>query len=228
MDVGARIAFRELSRTEIAPAAELLGRGMGDNPIVVQAFGPDPEKRQQRLTRYYAQVVRFIQSKGGFLGAFERGTLVGVIGAMRPGCCQPGPFDALRFVPTLLANNPPAAALRVKRWLDEWARHDPREDHWHVGLLTVEPHVQGLGVGTKLMIEHCARMDEAGTVSYLETDKAINVRFYQKFGYRIAGQAQVLGVTNWFMKRIAGVGPVTKSLSQASRDEDGPALTAGS
>ena len=126
--------------------------------------------------------MRFIQSKGGFLGAFERGTLVGVIGTMRPGCCQPGPFDALRFVPTLLANNPPAAALRVKRWLDEWARHDPREDHWHVGLLTVEPHVQGLGVGTKLMIEHCARMDEAGAVSYLETDKAINVRFYQKFG----------------------------------------------
>jgi ribosomal protein S18 acetylase RimI-like enzyme len=228
MDVGARIGFRELSRADTMPAAELLARGMSDNPIVVQAFGPDPEKRQRRLTRYYAQVVPFIQSKGGFLGAFERGALVGVIGTMRPGCCQPGPLDALRFVPSLLANNPPAAALRVKRWLDAWAKHDPREDHWHVGLLTVEPHVQGLGVGTKLMIEHCARMDAAGDVSYLETDKAMNVRFYQKFGYRIAGQAQVLGVTNWFMKRVAGVGPATKGVGSATREADGPTLNSGS
>ena len=228
MDVGARIGFRELSRADVVPASELLARGMGDNPIVVQAFGPDPEKRRRRLARYYAQVVPFIQSKGGFLGAFQRGVLVGVIGTMRPGCCQPGPLDSLRFVPALLANNPPAAALRVKRWLDAWARHDPREDHWHVGLLTVDTMVQGFGVGTKLMTEHCSRMDGAGHVSYLETDKAINVRFYQKFGYRIAGQAQVLGVTNWFMKRVAGVGPVTKGLLKASHDEEGPAVTAGS
>jgi GNAT superfamily N-acetyltransferase len=125
-------------------------------------------------------------------------------------------------------NNPPAAALRVKQWVDAWARHDPRDDHWHVWLLTVEPHVQGLGVGTKLMIEHCARMDEAGDVSYLETDKAINVRFYQKFGYRIAGQEQVLGVTNWFMKRVAGVGPLTKGVGRATREDGGPALVGGS
>jgi len=205
MDVGARIGFRELSRTEIAPAAQLLARGMGDNPILVQAFGPDPEKRQRRLDRYYAQVVPFIQAKGGFLGAFAGSTLVGVIGTLRPGFCQPGPMDALRFVPSLLANNSPAGALRVKRWLDTWALHDPREDHWHVGLLAVDSDMQARGVGTKLMTEHCARMDTVAATSYLETDKAINVRFYQKFGYKIAGQAPVLGVSNWFMRRGARV-----------------------
>jgi hypothetical protein len=46
-------------------------------------------------------------------------------------------------------------------------------------------------------------MDRLGATSYLETDKAINVRFYQKFGYHIVGQAPVLGVANWFMKRLA-------------------------
>jgi hypothetical protein len=46
-------------------------------------------------------------------------------------------------------------------------------------------------------------MDGRGATSYLETDKAINVRFYQKFGFQIVAQEQVLGTTNWFMKRPA-------------------------
>jgi hypothetical protein len=203
MDIGARIGFRELSRAEIEPAVRLLARGMRDNPILVKAFGPDPEKRQRRLARYYAQVVPFTQPKGGFLGAFAGGTLVGVMGTLRPGCCRPGLLDVLRFVPSLLANNTPAAALRVKRWQDAWARHDPREDHWHVGLVAVDSNVQGMGVGTRLVSEHCARMDRLGATSYLETDKAINVRFYQKFGFHIVGHEPVLGVSNWFMNRPA-------------------------
>lgn len=203
MDVGTRLEFRELARSDIETAVRLLAEGMRDNPVLVQAFGPDSIKRQRRLARYYAQVVPFIQPKGGFLGAFAGGGLLGVLGTLRPGFCQPGLLDVLRFVPSLLANNTPAAALRVKRWQDAWARHDPQEAHWHVGLLAVDAELQGRGVGTRLMSDHCARMDRLGTNSYLETDKAINVRFYQKFGFQIAGHEPVLGVTNWFMQRAA-------------------------
>ena len=170
--------------------------------MVVQVFGRDPKKTQQRLTRFYSQIVRFIQPRGELLGAFEHDALVGVLGTMRPGFCQPSVLDALRFMPTVVATTWPAAALRLQRWVTEWARHDPGQAHWHVGLLSVEPCAQGFGVGTKLMIEHCARMDGAKTISYLETDKAINVRFYRKFGYRVAGEAKVLGVSNWFMTRM--------------------------
>jgi ribosomal protein S18 acetylase RimI-like enzyme len=199
--VGARVGLREVSTRGVA-AAELAARGMADDPMVVKVFGADPAKRLRRLAHFYAKIVRFIRGRGELRGAFERGTLVGVIGTMRPGFCQPGTLDAVRILPTLVANLSPAAAMRLKHWIDEWARHDPREDHWHVGLLSVEPHVQGFGVGTKLIAEHCAHMDEAATVSYLETDKASNVRFYQRFGYGVIGQASVLGVTNWFMKRL--------------------------
>ena len=36
---------------------------------------------------------------------------------------------------------------------------------------------------------------------YLETDKSENVRFYQKFGFTVVAQAEILGVANWFMSR---------------------------
>ena len=54
-----------------------------------------------------------------------------------------------------------------------------------------------------MMSEHCARMDHLDATSYLETDQTTNVRFYQGFGYQVVGQEPVLGITTWFMERLA-------------------------
>lgn len=35
----------------------------------------------------------------------------------------------------------------------------------------------------------------------LETDKPENVRLYKRFGYHVTAEAEVLGVTSWFMTR---------------------------
>jgi GNAT superfamily N-acetyltransferase len=218
MNVGTRTGFRELSLDDFQPAVMLLSRGMCDNPILIQTFGADKKRRQRRLERYYGLVVSMMLRKGGFLGAFRGETLLGLVGTLPPGCCQANFVEVLRFVPTLVTYNSLVGALRVKSWQDAWARHDPRENHWHVGLVTVDSHLQGRGIGTQLMTEHCAQMDGRGTTSYLETDKAINVRFYQKFGFQIVTQEQVLGTTNWFMKRPAR--------DERSAEHDSPILPA--
>jgi hypothetical protein len=49
----------------------------------------------------------------------------------------------------------------------------------------------------------CARMDAAGEDAYLETDKPANVRFYERFGFKVVGGEEVIGVANWFMMRPA-------------------------
>lgn len=67
----------------------------------------------------------------------------------------------------------------------------------------MDAHLQGAGVGSKLMRVFAARMDAAGDAAYLETDKPENVRFYEKFGFQVTGEEEVLGVTNWFMLRRA-------------------------
>ena len=54
-----------------------------------------------------------------------------------------------------------------------------------------------------LMQAFCEKMDEAAEDSYLETDKPINVRFYEKFGFEVTGEDEVLGVRNWYMYRRA-------------------------
>jgi uncharacterized protein (UPF0128 family) len=44
-------------------------------------------------------------------------------------------------------------------------------------------------------------MDAARGDAYLETDKEFNVRFYERFGFDLIGEENVLGVQNYFMCR---------------------------
>jgi hypothetical protein len=54
-----------------------------------------------------------------------------------------------------------------------------------------------------LMVEYCGRLDHLAAVGYLETDKAKNVAFYEKFGFATVTEAPVLETPNWFMRRPA-------------------------
>ncbi len=58
-------------------------------------------------------------------------------------------------------------------------------------------------MGSKLMRVFSVQMDAAGEDAYLETDKPVNVRFYERFGFEVVGEEDVLGVPNWFMFRRA-------------------------
>jgi ribosomal protein S18 acetylase RimI-like enzyme len=196
----------ELNRAELAEAARLVGRGMCANPIMVWAFGiPDTERRCQALARFFVPVLHGLYRRGLILGAFRDGSLVGVCGMARPGLCQPTPLEKLRVAPSVVLGNPVGTPLRVLKWVGEWARRDPTEPHWHLGPVAVDSHLQGQGIGSAMLGDFCARMDDGRTLSYLETDKSENVRFYQKFGFAVTAKTEVLGIPNWFMSRPARI-----------------------
>jgi ribosomal protein S18 acetylase RimI-like enzyme len=123
-----------------------------------------------------------------------------VTGVAPAGTCQPTGTQRLRLAPNLLALGP-RTAVRVGTWISTWAKRDPDEPHVHLGPLAVEPHLHGQGIGSLIMQEHCRRLDAAHAVGYLETDKAENVRFYERFGFEVIGEQPVIGVSNWFMRR---------------------------
>jgi GNAT superfamily N-acetyltransferase len=198
------ISLRALKFAELYPAAQLLGRGMCDNPTNVRAFGIDNvERRCRALARFFVPVLHGLYRRGVILGAFREAVLVGVCGMARPGLCQPTLGEKLRVVPAIVLGNPVSAPLRVMRWNGEWARRDPSEPHWHLGPVAVDSHLRGKGIGGAMLAHFCGRMDDYGTLSYLETDKPENVGFYQKFGFVVTEEAKVLDAPNWFMLRAA-------------------------
>jgi ribosomal protein S18 acetylase RimI-like enzyme len=201
-----------LDISEIEEALGVVTRGMCDNPTHVAAFGEDPEVRARRILRLFGGAFAVLDLYKHMLAARSAdGAIIGVVGMLPPGECRPTIAQQLRLLPRLLSTGPRAAG-RSASWMGTWSKHDPKERHWHLGPLAVDAHLQGMGIGSKLMRVFCAKMDAAGEDAYLETDKLINVRFYERFGFEVVTEQDVIGVTNWFMFRRAqgtGVGHAT-------------------
>jgi len=188
-----------LNASEVQEAMNVIVRGMRDNPLHVAAFGDDPEIRQRKLHALMSAEFTLGHRFSNTLAARrEDGRIVGVCGVIPPGECRPGLRP--RLLPTLLRLGPRSAG-RVVRWLGLWGKHDPKERHWHVGVLAVDQHLQGMGIGSKLIRVFCAQMDAAGEDAYLQTDKPANIHFFEIFGFAVVGVEEACGVPNWFMLR---------------------------
>jgi GNAT superfamily N-acetyltransferase len=193
------VDIRVLEPRDVPAAALVAARGMRDNPLHLAAIGDDPQRRVKVMQRIFTRM--FPLSGRVALVAWQDQRLVGVAGSAVPGRCQPSGLDRLKLAPAMLAAG--SALPRMGKWVGAWAKRDPEQVHSHFGPFSVDLDVQGRGIGSQLLGRYCRDLDEIGAVSYLETDKRENVRLYERFGFVVTDQADVIGVPNWFMQREA-------------------------
>jgi GNAT superfamily N-acetyltransferase len=67
----------------------------------------------------------------------------------------------------------------------------PREPHWYLPQIGVDPNAQGKGLGAALMRHAVARCDQERALAYLEASKPENVPFYVGHGFEVIGEIQV-------------------------------------
>src|SRR5262245_14963489 len=173
--------IRRLETDDLSTAAQLLARGMRDNPIHIRVFGLEPEHRERALARFFEPVLRGLFGRGSVYGVFLDETLVGVYAEVPPGHCQPSLREKLTVLPAVCFGNSLLTTIRVLQWVGDWSRRDRTEPHWHLGPVAVDTHLQGKGIGSTMLADFCSRMDAEKAVAYLETDKIVNVRFYERF-----------------------------------------------
>ena len=191
------VTIERLRSADLNAAAWLCAEAMLDNPLHLKVFGHVLAKRQQRLTRLFNGLLPYICSNGELMAAYADQQLVGVLGRLTPGRCQPSYLDIFKLLPTLLASNSPLGWLRTLRWLRQWAALDPKTSHWHLGPLAVSPSSQRQGIGRSLM--DYAISEANGINLYLETDKLSNVQFYQSLDFHITATPTLLGTKTWLM-----------------------------
>lgn len=79
----------------------------------------------------------------------------------------------------------------------------PREPHYYLQLLGVDPDHQGQGAGRTLLKPVLAKCDALQTFAYLETANPKNVGYYEGLGFEVVRSMQMpgMGPTLWMMKR---------------------------
>jgi GNAT superfamily N-acetyltransferase len=185
---------------ELEPAAQVLAAAFRDNPLNRAVIGPSA-RRRLRSNLYGSRAAVEVAAESGLLwGASRAQSLHAVLLAVAPDA-QPLPLPAAWTQLRVLLGQGWRTARRWSGVHFELERVRPREPHWYLDLLGVEPGSQRRGVGGALLRAWLARVDADGAPSYLETDRRANLDFYARAGYEVVGTESILGTDVWRMWR---------------------------
>ena len=187
------ISFME--QNDIQKSAKVLSIAMLNNPHHIGVFLGNGENERLEIERMFFGL--FNNLPGIVFLAKENEK---IIGAMRMKSCIGKVIDD----PDVLEDENDIN-WRKSVWFKEWAEHDRVEQHWHLGPIGVLPSHRGMGVGTELMQRFCKEVDNCSAKAYLETDLDENVRFYEKFGFKVIYKSNIFKVENRYMLRTPQV-----------------------
>ena len=154
------------------------------------AFGADPPCRWAwpDPQQYLEAFPRFVRAFGG--GAFNLGTAYyykgfsGVALWLPPGAALDQ--EALvKVIEETIANGRQGAMFSMFEQMD--AVH-PREAHWHLPLIGVDPAHQGEGIGSALLSRVLSVCDSQEVSAYLEATSPRNVALYERHGFEVVGR----------------------------------------
>lgn len=77
--------------------------------------------------------------------------------------------------------------MQVMRQMES---HHPREPHWYLPLIGIDPKHQGKGLGGALLTHTTEICDRDGVLAYLESSNPVNIPLYQRHGFEITGRIQ--------------------------------------
>ena len=185
-----KISFIE--KSDISEGSRVLSEAMLKTPIHIAVFKGHGEKERKIAEKMFFALLSDFPSIT-FVAMINRQ----IVGVMRMKSCD-GSKVSNEHAQTEDVNN---LNWRKSYWHNEWARHDPLNQHWHLGPVGVLPSHQGKGIGTKLLNRFCQEVDACLSPAYLATDSDKNVRFYERFGFEVAKETQIFDVKNRYMWR---------------------------
>jgi ribosomal protein S18 acetylase RimI-like enzyme len=166
--------------------ASVLARAFFDDPPMAWLL-PDPATRLRRLVLLFATIIG-IESLpyGGVDIACASGEILGAAIWMPPGHWQPGLLGKIRAAPghwRAVATG----EIRAARMGHALSRAHPKESHWYLKSIGIDPSSQGRGAAGLLLRSRLGHCDRDGQSAYLEASKPEGVPLYERFGFRRTG-----------------------------------------
>ena len=205
----AAIQPTRMQNDQMADSAAVLARAFFDDPLT-RWVTPDDTKRAKALPWFFGKAATI----GGRWGeVYTTGSKVeGNAIWLSPGQAK---LSLGRMAQTGMLMAPfkfgiPAFMrfMKIMNTFEHLHDRDAPEPHWYLMVLGVDPPRQGQGIGGALIQPILARADADKLPCYLETQKQINVPFYQRHGFEVIVEDDIAadgGPHYWTMKRPARV-----------------------
>jgi GNAT superfamily N-acetyltransferase len=199
------INTRSAQKADISELSHVLGRAFYDDPVSTW-FMPDDKFRAARQRHFFAAIARHHHLGGGGAEVATDGSAIGAAALWDPpGRWKQSSREQLQMLPSFILG----FGLRVRigrkfgQLLELMKQNHPEEPHWYLAVIGSDPSVRGKGYGQALMQSRLDRVDAEHAPAYLESSKAENVPYYQRFGFEVTGEIVVPdgGPTLWAMWR---------------------------
>lgn len=199
------IHTRPGQKADVSELSHALGRAFFDDPVSIWIM-PDERARSKHLRKFFATVARHHHLAGGGVEVATNGSTIGAAALWDPpGRWQQSTREQLMMLPSFAFGFGPRLAMgrRLGELLATMKAQHPEEPHWYLAVIGSDTSVRGKGYGQALMQSRLDRVDVEHAPAYLESSKAENVPYYQRFGFEVMGELVVPhgGPTLWPMWR---------------------------
>lgn len=175
------LVLRPATSADVKKLAAVLARAFYDDPPLTWLV-PDPATRLGRLNRMFTTIIGVESLRHGGVEVVCGGAEVaGGAVWLPPGHWQPALREKIQAAPHY-AWALATAWNRAARYGHALERSRPKEPHWYLKAMGVDPAWQGRGVAGLLLRSRLQRCDQAGEPAFLETSKP-GVALYERFGF---------------------------------------------
>lgn len=183
-------------------AARVLGAAFVDDPVAVASYpGYISNKLVQALTIDFIAELEVCIRRGYPIQVNNNGTVMAAAIIYPPGCYPLPWIDRWMIQLKSIIGNGLYDIRNWLKWLKEVEKYHPKEAHFYLEYLGVDPQHQGMRIGTSLLQHLTAKADAEGVGCYLENASPRNLPFYQRAGFTIQAQKVVIDIPTWFMWR---------------------------
>jgi predicted N-acetyltransferase YhbS len=193
------VIVERLQPGDLSETTTVLSHAFLTQPNIIAIWQKQDESTRRDIETVF-RIAKLDRPFATALVAKQNGRIVGALNMTEWPHCHLSFRDNLRLTP-LMIRRPVGLVLRSMQLQSAFGKHDPQKQHWHLGPVGVLPQLQGQAIGSRMLEKCCGILDGKKDAAYLETDRPQNVPFYERFGFAVVGEEEILGVLNWFMWR---------------------------
>jgi ribosomal protein S18 acetylase RimI-like enzyme len=156
------------------------------------AFSVDPATRWvwPEPQKYLSHFSSFVKAFGGKAFSYKSAHYIGNYSGVAlwlPPNVHP---DVEQLIALLQSTGSDDAKRYGPQIFEKMDSYHPKEPHWYLPLLGVDPLYHGKGFGSALLQHALAKYDQDNVYAYLESSNPRNIPLYERHGFELLGTIQ--------------------------------------